>query len=98
MASLKPFSSQNLSCRLNSHCLTVGTGEVVEGSDGVVAVGEAGVADVTAPGGVSADGADRADAVIERSWGERGFDRVPQGAWKGKAHVILRLFAIGYDC
>ena len=69
---------------------------MVEGSDGVVAVGEAGVADA-APGRVCADGADRADSVIERSWGERGFDRVPQGAWKGKAHVILRLLTIGYD-
>ena len=46
---------------------------------------------------LGADGETDADAVIERScWGERGFDRVPQGAWKERAHVILRLLTIGY--
>ena len=42
--------------------LTVGTGEVVEGSHCVVAVGETGLADAAS----SWIGADRADGVINR--------------------------------
>ena len=48
------------------YCLTIRTGEVVEGSHGVVAVGETGLADPAS----GRFGADRTDAVINGPCGK----------------------------